>query len=146
MVTAAMSGWQDRYRWCAQQKIKGNKLHSCPEMYTDPAPRPEFYTTMGNKFIPLHYLAVVFALLLPVLAHAGDLSFRLPEQTPMEPGYATQQFPRDAVAYRSAREILRIAVGDNRKKLPDYGQLPGAPRIIGMGHSFTVPGYCYVLI
>ncbi len=63
----------------------------------------------------------------------------------VDPGWDEQRFPEQAVGYKSPEEIKTIYEKVKRSDQPAVVSYPkpddGALRVVGIGHSFMVPGY-----
>ena len=63
----------------------------------------------------------------------------------VDPGWGLKRFPEDAVCYKSAEEIKDIFSQVKNGNQPTVASFPppkdGALRVVGIGHSFMVPGY-----
>jgi hypothetical protein len=63
----------------------------------------------------------------------------------VDPGWDLERFPDDAVCYKSPEEIKAIFAKVNGGKQPAVASFAkpkdGALRIVGIGHSFMLPGY-----
>lgn len=68
-----------------------------------------------------------------------------PGEFEVDPGWDQERFPDDAVCYKSPEEIKAIFAQVNGGRQPAVASFPkpndGALRVVGIGHSFMLPGY-----